>query len=195
MSAKLKEPGRLLPDMTEVYVSEASAMERVFDSFIKDCGLSDLSQMNTLLEKINLLSQRMAKLGTCEIAPHSLQRRCSSVRNDKEVLKRRNIDLAAMDREMEALSCGIHSHSEDLKRISKFPQLCKEVKSVDISILSDAAKSFDSVSSSSGACSSPLPEYYDPVEVEKVRSETALLRTKLADLEERLSRFGGLDTV
>uniref|UniRef100_A0A5K3FFG7 Protein MIS12 homolog n=1 Tax=Mesocestoides corti TaxID=53468 RepID=A0A5K3FFG7_MESCO len=115
MSAKLKEPGRLLPDMTEVYVSEASAMERVFDSFIKDCGLSDLSQMNTLLEKINLLSQRMAKLGTCEIAPHSLQRRCSSVRNDKEVLKRRNIDLAAMDREMEALSCGIHSHSEDLK--------------------------------------------------------------------------------
>ncbi|KAL5112968.1 hypothetical protein TcWFU_009615 [Taenia crassiceps] len=79
-------------------------------------------------------------------------------------------------------------------RISELPQLLGEVKAVDMDILSDAVKGFNSVPSLSATSVTALPEFYDPTNIEKLRLDTSLLREQVGQLEEKLTHFGGLDT-
>ncbi|KAH9286258.1 hypothetical protein ECG_00805 [Echinococcus granulosus] len=187
-------PESLSRRMDEVLVMEASEKKRVFSEFLSSCDFGGSPHEDIILEKLGILSQCMSKLRGYEIKPQSLRQVStlfkSSLANQIHISSR----LKCMVQDLEALLPRLNSVCESMKRISELPQLLGEVKTADMKILSDAVESFISVPSlSANTVTSTLPEFYDPLNIEKLRLDASLLRAQVGQLEEKLSYFGSLD--
>ncbi|KAM7539843.1 hypothetical protein Aperf_G00000036311 [Anoplocephala perfoliata] len=180
--------------MNEVLTSEAAEKERIFNDFLSSSGFGSTPYRDSIDKKVDTLSLYMLKLENCDKKPQSLRQSSASFKSGSCSLIHESNQLRSLSEDFDSLLSRLQSLSSSFERISKLPQLLDEVKGVEMEILSDAAKNFESEIPMSPTKPSALPDYLNVPIVGNLQSEVARLQTQVNQLQDDLRHFGDIGT-
>lgn len=137
------------------FIMVATEKERIFNEFLKSSDFDSTHHRISIDKKVDILAQSMQKLKhydkksqkylICCLPLSFSLRQCSvSFKNGVSSAMNQSNLLKILNTDFDSLFSRLQAISDSLKRISKLPQLLDEVKGVEIEVLCDAAKNFES---------------------------------------------------
>ncbi|VUZ53026.1 unnamed protein product [Hymenolepis diminuta] len=182
--------------INEILTSEATDKERIFNEFLKSSGFDSTHHRISINKKVDILAQSMQKLRHYDKKSQNLRQSSVSFKNGASSATNQSNLLKNLNTDFDTLFSRLQTISDSLKRISKLPQLLDEVKGVEIEVLCDAAKNFESeIETTSPRKSSALPDYFNLSLMENLRFDVSQLQIQVNKLQEDIKQFGDIGTV
>nr|CDS32999.1 expressed conserved protein [Hymenolepis microstoma] len=173
----------------------AMEKERIFNQFLNSTGFDNSQYGSSIDKKVDILAQSMQKLEHYDKKPQNLRQSSISFRNGASSVMSQSNLLRNLNADFNSLSSRLQDITGSLKKISKLPQLLDEVKGVEMEVLCDAAKNFESeIEVASLKKPSTLPDYFNPSLMENLRLSVSKLQIQVNKLQEDLKQFGDIGT-